>query len=65
MNTKRAITSAQKQECLGRLFRLWIASPELRLGQLLLNCFQADFYAIEDFDLLEQLEKMYGKPTDH
>jgi hypothetical protein len=64
MNTKRAITPAQKQECLGRLFQLWIANPELRLGQLLLNCFQADFYAIEDYELIGALEKTYGKPSD-
>ena len=60
----RANTPEQKQEIINRLHALWLQYPELRLGQLILNYFRADFYYIEDFDLIEKLEKHYAREDE-
>ena len=55
----RAHTDEQKREVIERLYRLWVKCPSLRLGQLIINCFDMDFYYTEDFDLIETLEAIY------
>lgn len=81
MSNKRAVTDEQKKEIILRLYRLWIAGDNkfLRLGQLIQNVFEKssfnpktgepvlsmDFYSIEDFDFIEELEKTYAKKLSH
>lgn len=60
---KRAHTPEQKRAIIERLFKLWLEYPELRLGQLIFNCFKKDFYYMEDFTLIEALEKTYRQST--
>ena len=65
----RANTIKQKQEVIKRLLDLWITYPELRLGQLIENvCGNNGYdgyndihnlYFVEDYDLIETLEKFY------
>ncbi len=44
------------------LKRIWKENPQLRLCQLLGNCFvEKDLYYIEDDFLLQGLYNMYGK----
>ncbi len=50
----------QQRIILERLSRLWIRSPDLRFGQLLLNGFPTGIYHVEDADLIEQLERFYA-----
>ena len=57
-NYKRAVTEEQKEEVLAELLTLWKNNPQLRLGQLLLNL-GFDFYYVEDYDLIAELEKFY------
>lgn len=56
----RATTQKQKEEILNRLKKLWLGSPQLRLGQLIGNVFDEHYY-IEDFPFVEALEKVYKK----
>ncbi len=56
--TQRATTEEQKRAVVERLYVLWRAHPELRLGQLLSNV-SSDMYYIEDIPLLEALEQFY------
>lgn len=56
----RAITGAQKEKIILKLLSLWKKRPELRLGQLIGNYLESELYYIEDFDLIERLEKSYG-----
>ena len=45
---------------LDRLSKIWEKYPDLRLGQLLLNCFSDPLlYYIEDDKLIESLESYY------
>ena len=45
---------------LARLSKIWEKYPDLRLGQLLLNCFSDPLlYYIEDDKLIEALESHY------
>ena len=46
---------------LDRLGKIWEKYPDLRLGQLLLNCFSDPvlYYYIEDDKLIESLESYY------
>ena len=45
---------------LARLNKIWEKYPDLRLGQLLLNCFSDPLlYYIEDDKLIESLESYY------
>ena len=45
---------------LSRLSNVWEKYPDLRLGQLLLNCFSDPLlYCIEDDKLIESLESYY------
>lgn len=39
----------------------WERRPQLRLGQLLLNCFQdpKELYNIEDYDLIDRMKQFY------
>jgi hypothetical protein len=47
---------------LARLKALWELTPDLRLGQLLVNAVGEDrMYYIEDEQLLEALEEFYAK----
>ncbi len=56
----RANTSKEKAAIILRLGVLWGRNPELRLGQLINNCVEnEEIYYIEDFDLIEKLEKAY------
>jgi len=54
----RASTDEQKRIVIERLYALWCANPELRLGQLLGNV-RGDMYHEEDFDLIETLQAFY------
>lgn len=50
---------------LARLQSVWAKSPDLRLGQLILNLdsyTKKPLYSMEDEDLIEALESMY-KPN--
>jgi hypothetical protein len=52
-NPKRATTSEQKREVIEDIFHRWVASPHLRLGQLLINLHPGiDLFHVEDFDLI-------------
>lgn len=55
----RASTDEQKRAVVERLYALWCAHPELRLGQLLGNV-SLDMYYEEDFTLLETWEQFYA-----
>jgi len=55
----RATTDEEKRVVLERVYALWCAHPELRLGQLLHNV-SSDIYYKEDFPLLEALEQVYA-----
>jgi uncharacterized protein YihD (DUF1040 family) len=48
-------------EILRLVAKVWYKSPDLRLGQLLLNATRDEhtFYYIEDEDLIEVLKKTY------
>ena len=59
---RRATTDEEKRVVLERLYVLWCAHPELRLGQLLANV-SSDLYYTEDFPLIEMLEHFYAVPT--
>ncbi len=65
MAKKRAKTDMEKQEIIERLFILWTKGDNyhLRFGQLIGNVIrdEAVLYNIEDFDLIEKLEKGYEK----
>lgn len=61
---KRAFTQRKKSEVLFRLEQLWNSGGReyLRLGQLIVNTVKEDeVYNIEDFDLIERLEKDANK----
>ena len=52
---------------LARLEKLWTDSPDLRLGQLLLNLDKQStvpLYYIEDDELLKQLELLYNRDNN-
>lgn len=57
----RATTDIQKDEIITRLSKLWRENPKLRLGQLIGNVYRANesLYYIEDFSLIEGLERFY------
>jgi hypothetical protein len=44
---------------LGQLEQLWERYPDLRLGQLILNALQVDFYHVEDEDFIRRLYDCY------
>jgi len=56
---RRATTDEEKRVVLERLYALWHAHPEVRLGQLLGNV-SSDLYYQEDFPLVETLEQFYA-----
>ena len=56
---KRATTVAEKELLINRLHDLWIANPDLRLSQLILNVFTKDFYYVEDEAFIDDLEGFY------
>jgi hypothetical protein len=60
MVKNRANTDAEKKEIIDRVYRAWLASPQLRLGQLL-ECAKPnrldDLFNIEDYDLVVEVEK--------
>ena len=60
--TDRAATDEQKRAVIERLYTLWCAHPELRLGQLLGNV-SSDLYYKEDFPLVETLEQFYTQSS--
>jgi hypothetical protein len=53
----RAESERDKSEVLERLLWAWFAAPELRLGQLISNAAGDDLFYIEDYELLERVEK--------
>ena len=59
-NIHRATTDEQKRAVIERLYTVWCAHPELRLGQLLGNVSLDDLYYKEDFPLVETLEHFYA-----
>ena len=60
---KRAKTDDEKRDIIVRLFTLWTTGDNkyLRFGQMLGNFIrnEQEMYNIEDFDLIEKLEKGY------
>lgn len=44
---------------LQRIEQVWERYPDLRLGQLLINVFNMDFYHVEDEDLARRVEGFY------
>lgn len=60
---KRATSPDQKKEVLGRLEKLWLKNPNLRLGQLIGNVYHypsgIDPYHDEDYDFITKLEEGY------
>lgn len=67
---KRAETPEQKQEVMDQLLQLWLKCPELRLGQLIDNAmylnddtFTPNLFSVEDFYLIEMLEKFVSNKT--
>lgn len=63
MANKRAKTVEEKREVIVELFHIWNDGDHkyLRLGQLIGNIIRTEqeLYNIEDFDLIEKLEKGY------
>jgi len=58
MRNKTRIPKILKQ-----LERIWKEYPELRLGQLIQNCFgsgSSSLYYIEDKELIETIERFYN-----
>ena len=48
---------------LKQLEKIWVEHQELRLGQLIQNCFENDssnLYYIEDKELIETIERFYN-----
>ena len=62
-DNKNAITTEQKRDVLDRLMIVWMLHPNLRPGQLLLNCFQqGEWYFFEDSLLIKKIEEFYQYP---
>lgn len=53
----RATSSELKREVIERLLKAWEKAPQLRLGQLITNCFDEDFFYLEDFPFVATIEK--------
>lgn len=62
----RALTSMQKREIIERLYLVWVNYNQLRLGQLIENALGDldELYNIEDYELVEQVEKFYKEHDD-
>ena len=60
MFSYRARTPEQKLDIIERLYEVWLAHPGLRLGQLIANVYRDPYY-IEDYDLVETLERRYSQ----
>jgi hypothetical protein len=60
----RANEPYQKKQVIDRLLELWLANPNLRLGQLIRNCFNDDLFCVEDWPMIEWLEEVYGRKDD-
>lgn len=56
----RAHTPEQKWEVIERLYMLWVENPDYCLGQLIANIYK-DPYNVEDFDLIDTLERRYNE----
>ena len=62
IKNKRAVTEDQKKEVINKILLIWLANPELRLSQLILNIFDdEDFFYVEDYDLVALAEEIYIK----
>ena len=46
-------------DILMRLNDVWDQCPDLRLGQLILNVYQNDFYGMEDEEFISHIEDFY------
>lgn len=59
--TKRAEGTMAKREVIERLYALWLQHPDMRLTQLVRNIYPTDYdmYHVEDFELIEELERAY------
>ena len=57
----RAMTNKQKEEVMQRLLVIWKCVPNLRLGQLIVNCLPLEMksnpFYIKDFDLVNRIEE--------
>ena len=60
----RAETPEQKRQVIERLYAAWLANPDSRLCQLIMNATHPNpvFY-IEDMDLVTQVEKFINKTS--
>ena len=55
---KRAVTDEDKKAVLDELYDFWVANPEMRLGQMLVNgTATVDLFYVEDFTLLDCLKE--------
>jgi hypothetical protein len=57
MINRRALTPDMKRAVLRTIEKAWLASPELRLGQLLCNASGHDLFYVEDHDLEDLVSK--------
>ena len=49
---------------LARLYRLWMQHPDLRFGQMLLNCFRdSDLYDLSNEEMITRIEVFYASKT--
>lgn len=63
-DTHRARTPDQKRRVMARILTTWLEHPDLRLGQLLAGCVgERALYNIEDFDLVDAVERPYYRDT--
>jgi predicted Rossmann-fold nucleotide-binding protein len=66
---QRAKTKDEKKQIITRLYKLWLKNPELRLSQLIENTYHHKndnhcLYFVEDFDLIEALERHYQESDE-
>ena len=60
MRPDRAVSLSQKLDVLDRLYKLWVAHPQMRFMQVLTNALgTSDMYYMEDFTLIRLLEEFY------
>lgn len=62
---KRAVTDEMKREVVEQLYLAWVANPEQRLGQLIVNVseffFLPNIFNVEDLELAKGLDAYLKK----
>ena len=63
----RATLDHQKKEVIQKILHVWLTTPQLRLGQLLVNAMQDhdnghfNLFNIEDYDLMDLVLEFHNK----